>query len=87
MSARTEICPFCMSPVNEGATVCSACGANKRKALSGLGWLLVLLSIGSCPAAGGMGAEGGYAVLLLGWILFICAFVVGRKARWYRFNA
>jgi len=66
-------CPHCMSPLNEGATVCSHCGAYEEKRLGFLAtllrWLgplwmvgvLILLPFGR--AAEGLALLIGYPVL------------------------
>ena len=37
-----EMCPFCKSPVVQGATVCGKCGATKIKVVPAMGKLLIV---------------------------------------------
>ena len=60
-------CPHCMSPVNQGATVCSHCGAYEKKGLSFLSklfrWLAPLWIVGVLILLP-FGRDEGFALLI-----------------------
>lgn len=44
MAEETEVCPFCMTPIPQGAVVCRGCGANKG---INQGWMPAILLVGA----------------------------------------
>jgi len=86
-------CPFCRSSINDGATVCAACGAHKGTAMdsgSGPGCLLLILTaayLGCGPLVllGGIliSAKGQGLAILFGGAVTVGGFFVLRACfRW-----
>jgi hypothetical protein len=75
-----EKCPFCVTPINEGASVCAACGAMKTKeppswviALWALDLLLAIVAVPFAFAMGGFAVGVVAAVVIIGPMLLLAA--------------
>lgn len=61
--STAEKCPYCGTDINPGFTVCTSCGAEKKKPASSIGCLLAL---GLAVFGGFLGAQAAFALNLQG---------------------